>query len=399
MEPRLLKYDFKIEFYDQPKIYEIPKKENETQTEKAKEKSTPKEKPKEETKTEETEEKKKNTNEPKIVLRTTDGIHIDIQISDVYTSNNYICAKQAKLTIWNLPIDFNDNLQSGNIVTIYYKKFAEVKDYDFIMSGYLGTPMSTDYPSGDFSVQLEIHLASKSNYFHRALNPNQFQGMTVENAIKSAFPSRNIINMTYENKKRIINESFCANTPVEFIEKITKKYVQSVRTDIEPKDHTQLIREASLDTTHTECNYIFTNYVAIQTETEKKEETEKNKPIQKDKNPKTETPTTDTKEEETKKDTDKDYEPLEDYLLEFIPQQEVTIGSNRNIKFIYWNAKIMYTHKLKVGDKVSFIDGTGKKIKGTISQADAVLSNIGECSLILKLYDDANFLNIKGEAK
>ncbi|ETZ17140.1 hypothetical protein BDCR2A_01940 [Borrelia duttonii CR2A] len=59
----------------------------------------------------------------------------------------------------------------------------------------------------------------------------------------------------------------------------------------------------------------------------------------------------------------------------------------------------MYTHKLKVGDKVSFIDGTGKKIKGTISQADAVLSNIGECSLILKLYDDANYLNIKGEAK
>ncbi|ETZ17116.1 hypothetical protein BDCR2A_01963, partial [Borrelia duttonii CR2A] len=81
MEPRLLKYDFKIEFYDQPKIYEIPKKENETQTEKAKEKSTPKEKPKEKTKTEETEEKKKNTNEPKIILRTIDGIHIDIQIS------------------------------------------------------------------------------------------------------------------------------------------------------------------------------------------------------------------------------------------------------------------------------------------------------------------------------
>ncbi|ETZ17413.1 hypothetical protein BDCR2A_01663, partial [Borrelia duttonii CR2A] len=110
MEPRLLKYDFKIEFYDQPKIYERPKKENETQTEKAKEK------PKEETKTE---EKKKNTNEPKIVLRTTDGIHIDIQISDVYTSNNYICSKQAKLTIWNLPIDFTNNLQSGNIVAIY----------------------------------------------------------------------------------------------------------------------------------------------------------------------------------------------------------------------------------------------------------------------------------------
>uniref|UniRef100_UPI00056FBCFE DUF693 family protein n=1 Tax=Borrelia hispanica TaxID=40835 RepID=UPI00056FBCFE len=94
MEPRLLKYDFKIEFYDQPKIYEIPKKENETQTEKTKKKSIPKE----ETKTEETEEKKKNTNEPKIILRTIDGIHVDIKISDVYTSNNYICSKQAKLT-------------------------------------------------------------------------------------------------------------------------------------------------------------------------------------------------------------------------------------------------------------------------------------------------------------
>uniref|UniRef100_UPI000570C256 DUF693 family protein n=1 Tax=Borrelia hispanica TaxID=40835 RepID=UPI000570C256 len=159
------------------------------------------------------------------------------------------------------------------------------------------------------------------------------------------------------------------------------------------------IKEASINTTDIECNYIFTNYVPIQTETDKKEETEKNKPIQKDKNLKTETPTIDTEKEETKENTDKDYEPLEDYLLEFIPQQEVTIGSNINIRFIYWHAKIMYTHKLKVGDKVSFIDGTGNKIKSTISQADAVLSNIGECSLILKLYDDTNYLNIKGEAR
>uniref|UniRef100_UPI0004661B28 DUF693 family protein n=2 Tax=Borrelia persica TaxID=44448 RepID=UPI0004661B28 len=213
----------------------------------------------------------------------------------------------------------------------------------------------------DFSVDLEIHLATKSNYFNRELDPNQFYGMTVEEAIKSAFPNRNIINMSYEDRTKIITESFCANTPREFLEKITKKYVQSVRTDIIPKDHKQLLQEANRGQTHVDCNYIFTNA--------------------------------------TPPSSDIDYLPLEDFGLQFIPQQEIAIGSNMTIRFIYWNATVMYTHKLKVGDRVSFIDGLGKTIKNTILETSATLSNTGECSLMLKLYDDSNYLDIKGKTK
>lgn len=328
MECRLIKYDFKIEFYNPSKTS---------------------------TKNITSEEK------PKIIIKTEDGIHIDISISDMYSSNNYVCAKKSKLTLWNLPIDFTDNVNEGDIVKISYKKFADSKDYDFIMAGYLGVPMSTDYPNGDFSVDLEIHLATKSNYFNRKLKINQFQGMSVENAIKSAFPGKCIINMSYAERTKIITESFCANTPLEFLEKITKKYVQSVRTDIVPKEHTQLIKESALGNTHVECNYIFTNATPAEQNT--------------------------------------NYLPLEDFGLQFIPQQEITIGSTLSIRFIYWNAKVMYTHKLKVGDRIKFIDSLGKEVKSSIIESNAILSNTGECSLILKLYDDSNYLEINGTAK
>lgn len=324
MEERLIKYDFKIEFY------------NISQT------STSEEK-------------------PKIIIKTEDGIHIDISISDIYSSNNYVCAKRSKLTLWNLSLDFTRNVNEGDIVKIFYKKFADSRDYDFIMSGYLGVPMSTDYDSGDFSVDLEVHLATKSNYFNSKLDINQFQGMSVENAISIAFPNRHIINMSYADRTKIITESFCANTPLEFIEKITKKYVQSVRTDIAPKDYRQLIKESALRHTHVECNYIFTNA--------------------------------------TPEAKDTNYIFLEDFGLHFIPQQEIAIGSTRNIRLIYWNAKIMYTHKLKVGDRVKFLDSLGSEVKSSIIETSAALSNTGECSLTLKLYDDSNYLNIKGEAR
>ncbi|WP_210376970.1 DUF693 family protein, partial [Borreliella valaisiana] len=62
------------------------------------------------------------------------------------------------------------------------------------------------------------------------------------------------------------------------------------------------------------------------------------------------------------------YEALEDYGLEFIPQQEITLGTTLKINLIFWNAKTFYTHKLNVGDKVSFIDGLGKMIKTTIKE-------------------------------
>ncbi len=43
--------------------------------------------------------------------------------------------------------------------------------------------------------------------------------MTVENAIKSAFPNRNIINMDEKDRFKIIDKNIYASTPKEFIEK------------------------------------------------------------------------------------------------------------------------------------------------------------------------------------
>ncbi len=68
------------------------------------------------------------------------------------------------------------------------------------MAGYLGTPMSTDYPGGDFSVELDVRLAVSSNFFNRKLENKNFKGKTVQEAIESVFPNRNIINMDKEDR-------------------------------------------------------------------------------------------------------------------------------------------------------------------------------------------------------
>ncbi|WP_424632776.1 DUF693 family protein [Borreliella lusitaniae] len=311
----LLSYDFKIEFYNVSR-----------QTKSIHEDSIPEE-------------------IPKIIINTQDGIHVDITISNVYSNYNFVKSKQAKIVIWNLPLDFNDNIMERDIVKIYYKKFAHEKKFDFIMAGYLGIPMSTDYPSGDFSIELDVRLVSKSNFFTRELKCKNFKGMTVEEAIESAFPNRNIINMDKKDRLQIIEKNIYAKTPKEFIEKIKGTYIHNVIADV----------GTSRD--EVECNFIFTNY----------------------------------------KTTGKDanYEALEDYGLEFIPQQEISLGTTYNIRLIYWRAQIFYTHKLRVGDKVSFIDGLGNVIKNTIQETTAKLSNTGESSLMLKLYDDSNSISIR----
>ncbi|WP_418905042.1 DUF693 family protein [Borreliella lusitaniae] len=311
----LLSYDFKIEFYNVGR-----------QTKSIYEDSIPEE-------------------IPKIIINTQDGIHVDITISNVYSNYNFVKSKQAKIVLWNLPLDFNDNIMERDIVKIYYKKFAHEKKFDFIMAGYLGIPMSTDYPSGDFSIELDVRLVSKSNFFNRELKCKNFKGMTIEEAIESAFPNRNIINMDKKDRLQIIEKNIYAKTPKEFIEKIKGTYIHNVIADV----------GTSRD--EVECNFIFTNY----------------------------------------KTTGKDanYEALEDYGLEFIPQQEISLGTTYNIRLIYWKAQIFYTHKLRVGDKVSFIDGLGNVIKNTIQETTAKLSNTGDSSLMLKLYDDSNSISIR----
>ena len=66
------------------------------------------------------------------------------------------------------------------------------------------------------------------------------------------------------------------------------------------------------------------------------------------------------------------------------------------IKLIYWNATTMYTHKLKVDGRVSFIDDIEVKVKNTITSTNAILSNTGECYLKLKLCDNSDHIKLTG---
>ncbi|WP_215535898.1 DUF693 family protein [Borreliella bavariensis] len=277
---------------------------------------------------------------PKIIINTQDGIHVDISIASMFSSDlNTVKSKQAKIVLWNLPLDFTDHIKFGDIVKIHYKKFAHEKKFDFIMAGTLDHPMSTDYPGGDFSVELDVSLLTKSNLFNRKLEGKKgksFKDMTVQEAIKSVFPNRNIICMDEKDKLKVIDKNFYASTPKEFIEKIIKgKYVENVTTDV------------GYHKDEFECNFIFTN-------------------------------------DRTTEGNER-YKELEYYGLEFVPQQEIAIEGDFSMRRIFWNAQIFYTHKLRIGDKVSFIDGLGKIIKTNIEETSARLSNTGDCSLILKL--------------
>ncbi|MBB6208597.1 hypothetical protein HNQ06_001127 [Borrelia lanei] len=185
---------------------------------------------------------------PKIIINTQDGIHIDISISNVYSNIHTISSKQAKVVLWNLPLDFTDHIKFGDIVKIHYKKFAHEKNFDFIMAGTLGPPMSTDYPGGDFSVELDIRLLTKSNFFNRKLENKNFKGKTVQEAIESVFPNRNILNMDEKDRLKIIDKDIYASTPKEFIDKIKGKYVHNVIADI------------GTGLRGYECYLIFTNY-------------------------------------------------------------------------------------------------------------------------------------------
>ncbi|MCD2322336.1 DUF693 family protein, partial [Borreliella burgdorferi] len=74
----LLQYDFKIEFYKSKQPLEKDTSSGDSLIEET----------------------------PKIIINTQDGIHIDISISNVYSNIHTISSKQAKVVLWNLPLDF-----------------------------------------------------------------------------------------------------------------------------------------------------------------------------------------------------------------------------------------------------------------------------------------------------
>ncbi|WP_210376967.1 DUF693 family protein, partial [Borreliella valaisiana] len=84
---------------------------------------------------------------------------------------------------------------------------------------------------GDFSVELDVRLLTKSNFFNRKLEGKEgksFKGKTVQEAIESVFPNRNIIRMDEKDRLKVIDKNIYATTPKEFIDKIKGVYVHNV---------------------------------------------------------------------------------------------------------------------------------------------------------------------------
>lgn len=90
---------------------------------------------------------------PRVVITTQNGApDLNIFIQNTYSENNLITSKKAKLQIFNVPLDFSD-FKTADIVKIYYKKFSDQQDYQFIMAGYLGAPVERIGGAENFSFE------------------------------------------------------------------------------------------------------------------------------------------------------------------------------------------------------------------------------------------------------
>ncbi|UPA11253.1 DUF693 family protein (plasmid) [Borrelia parkeri] len=280
---------------------------------------------------------------PKFVIETKHGAPIiNIVISNEYFLVSALQCKKARLQLFNMPLNFNKSLRHGDIVKIYYKKFAHEDDLDyrFVMAGYLGAPIDFDFDNGDFICQYEVYLLSQDTFLNKKLDTKNYIGKSLEEAINLAFPGQAIINIGPHARNRIIGESFYAPTLKEFIEKLIENYVHLIFVDVGELDF-------KVDT-----KFVFINFDKLCDQ--------------------------------------RVYKKLEDYALVFIPQREVKFVGQSAINF--WNTTLLFTDKIKVGDGVEFIDRYGKVVRAFVQETSANLSNVGDCTLKLKLYDESNIL-------
>ncbi|WP_234929058.1 DUF693 family protein, partial [Borreliella garinii] len=82
-----------------------------------------------------------------------------------------------------VPLNFSD-FKTSDIVKIYYKKFTNQQDYQFIMAGYLGVPVEKIVGSQNFSFECELYLLSKATFLERKFEYKNFKGSTIADAIK-----------------------------------------------------------------------------------------------------------------------------------------------------------------------------------------------------------------------
>lgn len=271
---------------------------------------------------------------PRVVIVTQNGVpDLNIVIQNTYSLNNLIISKKTKLQIFNVPLNFFD-FKSADIVKIYYKKFTHQQEYQFIMAGYLGAPVEKIGGSENFSFECELYLLSRDTFLERKFEYKNFKGSTIADAINYVFKDKAIFCMNELEKIKVINESFACNSPKGLIEHLIRLgYVDSVIVEIGNLGQ------------DVDSKFIFTNFGQF---------------------------------------ISGEYKRLEDYGLLFVPQRDSEVFKNPNLSL--YQAQVMFTHNIKIGDNLSFKDRQGNNIYCKVKNTSARLSSTRECVLNLELY-------------
>ncbi|AIK19172.1 DUF693 family protein [Borreliella afzelii] len=271
---------------------------------------------------------------PRVVIVTQNGVpDLNIVIQNTYSLNNLIISKKTKLQIFNVPLNFFD-FKSADIVKIYYKKFTHQQEYQFIMAGYLGAPVEKIGGSENFSFECELYLLSRDTFLERKFEYKNFKGSTIADAINYVFKDKAIFCMNELEKTKVINESFACNSPKGLIEHLIRLgYVDSVIVEIGNLGQ------------DVDSKFIFTNFGQF---------------------------------------ISGEYKRLEDYGLLFVPQRDFEVFKNPNLSL--YQAQVMFTHNIKIGDNLSFKDRQGNNIYCKVKNTSARLSSTRECVLNLELY-------------
>lgn len=130
---------------------------------------------------------------PKFIIETQNGAPVvNIVIDNERSLVSLLQCKKARLQLFNMPLNFNKSLRHGDIVRIFYKKFAYEGDssYKFVMAGYLGAPIDFDFENGDFIVQYEVYLLSQDTFLNKKLDVKNYIGKSLEDAINLAFQAK-----------------------------------------------------------------------------------------------------------------------------------------------------------------------------------------------------------------
>ncbi|AYE37011.1 hypothetical protein DB313_05590 (plasmid) [Borrelia turcica IST7] len=303
---------------------------------------------------------------PKLTIDTAlSKAYIELTIGNNYGTESGMLYKAGSLKIYNVPQTFNENKQLNikfhDAVKISYKKLAYSNEYHFLLNGLIHTPMDTDYLSRDFSVDYDI-TNSILNYkinsiFREPADPTSinsplikrninFKGKSIGEAISTVFKGNEELHLPKNITNTKINRAFTCSSLNEFLTALARNY--TIICKVEPQD-----KNNNIDSVY----HFYYKTVP-------------------------------------KEGGDSFLKPLalEKFGLHFIPQQELKYSTETRQQLVYWNAQVLYTHRIEVNTRVSFNDRFNNLITGVVEETSGSLSNRGACVLNLSIKDDKSTL-------